>query len=215
MAASAKNKKQERKKSKQGAAKGEKAARGAKAEKGRGKKVRPVPKGSEGVIAHLVVSDGKAAIAFYRKAFGALVREKHAAPGDGRLMHAELEIDGRLLYLGDEFPEFGGPSRTPQALGGTAVILHRYVEDCDKAIAKAVKAGATLTMPAMDMFWGDRYGRVLDPFGYEWALATRVREVAARDMKAAMKAILSGCEQEAPAESTAITATEEPASAGL
>jgi len=125
-----------------------------------------------GPIPHLTVNDGKAALKYYQEAFGAIIEREMPAPDGQRLMHASLKIGDGTLMLNDEFPEYcGGKLRNPTALGGTPVVLHLNVPDCDATIEKAVKAGGTVKMPAMDMFWGDRYGQVIDPFGHEWSFA--------------------------------------------
>lgn len=144
--------------------------------------VSPIPAGHEGLIPHLVCSNAAQAIEFYKKAFDA--EEISRMPGpDGRLMHAELRIGGRPLFLADDFPEYcGGKSSSPEGLGGTPVTLHRYVEDCDATIAKAVAAGATVRLPATDMFWGDRYGQIVDPAGHLWALATHTQDLTPEQM---------------------------------
>ena len=124
-------------------------------------------------IPHLVVNDGAAACEYYKAALGASVQSCVPMKGDKRVLHASLSVGEAVFFLNDDFPEFcGGKSRTPQALGGTAVTIHLCVPDCDAAMAKAAKAGATITMPAMDAFWGDRYGKVVDPFGHEWSFST-------------------------------------------
>jgi len=148
----------------------------------------PIPEGCEGIITHLCVKGGAEAIEFYKKAFGA--EEMARMPGpDGRIMHAELRIGASLVYLGDDFPEFcGGKEHHPNALGGSPVTIHQYVKDCDAAIQKAAEAGATVTMPAADMFWGDRYGKVTDPFGHTWAFATHVRDMSPEEMAKAASA---------------------------
>jgi uncharacterized glyoxalase superfamily protein PhnB len=122
------------------------------------KATQAIPPGQEHLIPHLVCSPCAEAIAFYQKAFGA--EEMGRMPGpDGRIMHAALRIGKSVLFLNDEFPEYcGGKASTPQALTGTPVTIHHYVENCDAAIQRAQEAGATVAMPAMDMFWGDRYG---------------------------------------------------------
>ncbi len=126
-----------------------------------------------GFIPHLVVHDGAAAVKFYEQALGATTQSSVPMKGDTRLLHAAMAVDGATFFLCDDFPEFcGGKNRTPKALGGTAVTIHLCVPDCDAAIAKAAGAGATVTMPAMDAFWGDRYGKVVDPFGHEWSFST-------------------------------------------
>jgi uncharacterized glyoxalase superfamily protein PhnB len=115
----------------------------------------------------LIVANAAAAIDFYVKAFDAV--EMARIPGEnGKLMHAMLRIGDSPLMLVDEMPEWG--SVGPQTLKGTPVVIHMYSKDVDAAIAKAVAAGATLTMPPADMFWGDRYGQLKDPFGVTWAM---------------------------------------------
>ena len=149
-------------------------------------KVNPIPEGAEGAIPHLVVKGGNQAIDFYKKAFGA--EEVMRMPGpDGRLMHGEIRIGSALVYLADDFPEMcGGKSRTPQSLGGTPATIHRYVTDCDSVIKRAVDAGAKVTMPATDMFWGDRYGVVEDPFGHSWSFATHKQDLTPQQIEKAM-----------------------------
>jgi len=103
-------------------------------------------------------------------------------------MHAEIRIGGKPLFLNDDFPEFcGGKAANPKALGGTPVTIHRYVEDCDAAIQRAADAGATVRMPPMDMFWGDRYGMVVDPFGHQWSIATHQRDLTPQQIEKNMK----------------------------
>jgi PhnB protein len=118
---------------------------------------------------HLVCAGAADAIEFYKKAFGA--EEVMRLPGpDGRLMHASVKINGATVLLVDEMPEYGvlGPAK----LGGTAVTLHLVVPDVDSAVERAVNAGAIITMPVANQFWGDRYGVIKDPFGHSWSLAT-------------------------------------------
>ena len=136
-----------------------------------------------GVTPHLCVAGAAAAIDFYARAFGAT--EVMRLPGpDGRLMHASVLLNGAMVMLNDEYPEMGGLG--PKARGGTAVTLHLHVPDVDAAVARAVEAGARLVMPVEDMFWGDRYGLVEDPFGHQWSLATPVRAVSAADLAEAV-----------------------------
>ena len=131
------------------------------------------PKMMTGVTPHLVCNDAAAAIDFYKAAFGA--EEMVRLPGkDGRLMHAALMINGGMVMLVDEFPDMIVTS--PRTLGGTPVTLHLYVPDATAAIARAAAAGATVTMPAQPMFWGDLYGMVTDPFGHIWSIATPMGE---------------------------------------
>lgn len=154
----------------------------------------PIPPGREGLIPHLVCSPCADAIEFYKKAFGAEELSRMPAPDGERLMHAEISIGGRPVFLVDDFPEYcGGKSGTATALGGTPVTIHRYVEDCDAAINRAEQAGATVKMPAQDMFWGDRYGVVTDPFGHQWSLATHQKDLTPEEMYAGMQEAFSQC----------------------
>jgi uncharacterized glyoxalase superfamily protein PhnB len=132
--------------------------------------VKPIPDGYHTVTPHLVLRDAAKAIDFYKKAFGA--EELFRMPGpDGKIMHAEIKIGDSIVYLCDELPRMKGWV-SPAQLKGTTVCLHIYTEDVDAAFDKAVAAGATVTMPIMDAFWGDRYGKLSDPFGHEWSIAT-------------------------------------------
>ena len=120
---------------------------------------------------YLVVSNAAAAIDFYKQAFGAVELTRHAAPGTEKLMHAHLAIHGGHLMLCDDFSSLGyGKSETPEALGGSPVTFHLHVDDADAAWAQAVAAGAEVTMPLADQFWGDRYGQLRDPFGHKWSI---------------------------------------------
>lgn len=122
---------------------------------------------------HIVCAGAADAIDFYKEAFGA--EELMRIPGqDGKLMHAAISIDGAMLMLVDENPAWG--IRGPLSLGGSPVTLHRNVPNADAAIERAVAAGATVTMPAHDAFWGDRYGQVKDPFGHNWSIAHPLRD---------------------------------------
>lgn len=152
-------------------------------------KVSAIPMGQEGILPHLVVDGGAKAIEFYKKAFGAVERFRMPSP-DGRLMHAEIQIDRTVVYIADSFPEYGGDCESPKKVGGNSVVLHRYVEDVDAAIEKARKAGAEVTMPPADMFWGDRYGKIKDPFGHVWSLATHKQDLTPEQIgQAAAKAM--------------------------
>lgn len=145
--------------------------------------VNPVPPGFHALTPHLVCHGAAQAIDFYVKAFAAIELGRLPGP-DGRLMHAMLRIGDSPLMLVDDFPEHGSPS--PLALKGSPVTLHHYVENADAAFARAVDAGARVIMPLADMFWGDRYGVLEDPFGHRWSIATHLRDVTAEEMKAAM-----------------------------
>ena len=145
--------------------------------------VKPIPDDMHTLTPHLVCAGAAAAIDFYVKAFNAIELARLRGP-NGKLMHAMVKIGDSPLMLFDEVPEWG--SRSPQTLKGTPVIIHMYVKDVDAAMAQAVAAGATLTMPATDMFWGDRYGQLTDPFGHQWSLATHTRDVTSEEMQAEM-----------------------------
>ena len=145
--------------------------------------VKPIPDDMHTLTPHLVCAGAAAAIDFYVKAFNAVELARLPGP-NGKLMHAMVKIGDSPLMLFDEVPEWG--SRSPQTLKGTPVIIHMYVQDVDAAIAQAVAAGATVTMPATDMFWGDRYGQITDPFGHQWSLATHIRDVSPEEMQAEM-----------------------------
>ncbi len=121
----------------------------------------------KGLIPHLCVKGGSAAIEFYTAGLGAVELSRMPSE-DGRIMHAALLIGESMLFLSDDMPDFcGGVSHAPS--GPSPVTLHLCVEDVDAAMAQAVAAGATVTMPAADMFWGDRYGQLVDPFGHAWS----------------------------------------------
>src|SRR4051812_46344748 len=124
------------------------------------------------VVPHLTSSDATKAIDFYKAAFGATEVRRMPHNDGKRIMFAELQIGDGHLYLNDDFPEFcGGKSRLVEKLGGVPMTLHMNVPDCDATFKKAVAAGATTKMPPADMFWGDRYAQVVDPFGFEWSFS--------------------------------------------
>lgn len=143
-------------------------------------KARAIPEGYHTVTPYLVIKDADKAIDFYKRAFGATEVVRMAGPG-GKVMHAEIKIGDSYVMLSEEFLEMGNPS--PQTLKGSAVSLHVYVEDVDAAFDRAVQAGAKATMPPQDMFWGDRFGKLVDPFGHLWSLATHTEDVAPEEMK--------------------------------
>lgn len=139
------------------------------------------------VSPHLVVDDAAAAIDFYVKAFDAV--EYGRVPGpDGKLIHAALNINGFMVMLNDDFPEYNdGKSSTPIALGGTPVTIHLTVTNVDSKFQQAINAGATVVQSLEDQFWGDRYGVLRDPFGHHWSLGQPVREVSQEEIQEAMK----------------------------
>lgn len=121
------------------------------------------------------------AIEFYKKALGATELMRMETP-DGRIMHAELQIGDSIIFLSDEFPEMG-KTRSPQTLGGTTATLNLYVDDVDASFKRAVDSGATAGMPVSDMFWGDRYGMIADPFGQTWGLATHKEDLSPQELE--------------------------------
>jgi len=143
------------------------------------------------IIPHLVCEGAADAIEFYKKAFDAV--ELMRLPGEnGRIMHATLKIGDSTLMLADDFPEYGGLG--PKALKGSPVTLHLSSPDVDAAFKQAVDAGASVRMPPADMFWGDRYGQVTDPFGHHWSIATRVKDMTPAQMADAMKQMPNDCQ---------------------
>jgi PhnB protein len=148
--------------------------------------VSPIPPGMTAVTPHLVCRGAAAAIDFYKQAFGAIELARLPGP-DGRLMHGMINIGGAAIMLVDEYLEHPEQcALSPLALKGSPVTIHLYVPDVDATLAQAVAAGARLTMPAADMFWGDRYGRLEDPFGHQWSVATHIRDVSPEEIVAAM-----------------------------
>ena len=142
--------------------------------------VKPVPEGYHTVTPYLTVNDGAKAIEFYKRAFGAQERSRMEGP-PGKIGHAELKIGDSIIMLSDEMP--GGGNRAPQSLGGTAVNIFLYVNDVDSVFDQAVKAGAKPDMPPSDMFWGDRFGKLTDPFGHSWSVATHKEDLAPAEMQ--------------------------------
>jgi uncharacterized glyoxalase superfamily protein PhnB len=132
---------------------------------------------------YLSVKGGLAAIAFYKQAFGAVENSRMPGPG-GKIMHAQMRIGDSLFMLADDFPDSGCVG--PLALKNTPVYIHLYVEDADAVFDRAVEAGAKPVMPMADMFWGDRYGQIEDPFGHRWSIATHKRDMTPEQMREAM-----------------------------
>jgi PhnB protein len=155
-------------------------------------KVNPIPAGYHSVTPYLVVKDGNGALEYYKQAFGATEMNRMAGP-DGRIMHAEFKIGDSMLMLSDEV----GPNRSPQSLGGTPVSIFLYVEDVDSVFKQAVNAGAKADMPPEDMFWGDRFGKLTDPSGHQWALATHIEDVAPEEMGKRAQAAMAQMSQAA------------------
>jgi PhnB protein len=121
---------------------------------------------------HLICKDAASAIDFYKRAFGA-TETMRLPDKNGLLMHAAITVNGATVMLMDEYLDYG--ARSPKTIGGTPVVLHLSVPDVDAAVSKAVAEGATVIMPVDDMFWGDRYGEIEDPFGHRWSISTPVK----------------------------------------
>ena len=147
---------------------------------------KPIPDGMHSLTPHLVCDGAAAAIDFYKRAFNAQELARMPGPG-GKLMHAMLKIGDSHFMLNDEFRDFGGFG--PKYLKGSPVTIHLYVTDVDAQVAQAVAAGAKLTMPVADMFWGDRYGQLEDPFGHKWSVATHIKDTTPEEAMAAMMAM--------------------------
>jgi PhnB protein len=140
---------------------------------------KPIPEGYHNITPYLAVDDATQAIEFYKRAFGATERSRMPGP-DGRIAHAELEIGDSLIMTSDQYPQ--SSCKTPKEVGGTTAAVFLYVEDVDSVVQDAVDAGATILQPAEDMFWGDRFGQVTDPFGHVWQIATHVEDVPPEEM---------------------------------
>lgn len=137
-----------------------------------------------GAVPYLIVSDASGAIDFYKQAFGATEISRAATPDGKKIMHAAIEINDSTLMLMDDFPEArDGKGSTPEALGGSPVLIHLQLADVDAVWNQAVAAGATVTMPLEDQFWGDRYGQLVDPYGHQWSLATTVATPSDEDLR--------------------------------
>ena len=144
---------------------------------------KPIPQGMHSLTPHLVCAGAAEAIDFYKRAFNAVEQARMPGP-DGKLMHAAVQIGDSTLMLVDENPQWG--LLGPKALKGSPVAIHLYVPNVDATVAQAVAAGAKVTMPVADMFWGDRYGQLEDPFGHRWSVATHARDMTPEEMHKAM-----------------------------
>ena len=145
--------------------------------------VKAIPDGMHSLTPHLTCAGATDAIEFYKKAFNAVEEARLPGP-QGKLMHAAVRIGDSMLMLMDEFPEMGGFG--PKSLKGSPVIIHLQVEDVDAVVKQAVEAGAKLTMPPADMFWGDRYAQLEDPFGHRWSVATHIQDLSPDEIQKAM-----------------------------
>ena len=144
-------------------------------------KVRAIPEGYYTATPYLVIRGAERALDFYKKAFGAVERSRMPGPG-GLLMHAEMTIGNSIIMMCDEMPQMQR-WLSPDSLKGTTAAVHLYVEDTDALVNRAVAAGAKISMPPMDMFWGDRFAKLTDPFGHEWTVATHQHDYTPEEMK--------------------------------
>ena len=145
------------------------------------KPAKAIPEGIKTLTPHFVVRDAPKAIDFYKRAFGAEEVVRMPGPDGKSVMHAEIKIGNSMLMIADECPQ--GDCKSPKTLGGTSVNIFLYVQDVDSTFQKAVAAGATATMPPTDMFWGDRYGKVLDPYGHSWGMATHKLDMTPEEIQ--------------------------------
>ena len=153
---------------------------------------KPIPEGYQSVVPYLAVDDATKAIEFYKRAFGATERGMMKGP-DGKIAHCELQIGDSVVMLSDPYPQFA--TKPPKEIGATTCGLFMYVEDVDEAIQTAADAGATITMPAEDQFWGDRFGQVQDPFGHQWQIATRIEELTPEEVERRGQEFMAGISQ--------------------
>ena len=140
---------------------------------------KPIPDGMHSLTPHLICAGAADAIEFYKRAFKAIEQARLPGP-DGKLMHAAVKIGDSTLMLVDANPQWG--SFGPKSLKGSPVTIHLYVPDVDATVAQAVAAGAKVTMPVADMFWGDRYGQLEDPFGHRWSVATHKQDLTREEL---------------------------------
>lgn len=151
--------------------------------------VKPIPEGVHSLTPYLTICGASAAIDFYASAFGAVELMRMDAPGGDKVIHADLLIGDSHIYISEEFPEMG--ARSPIAMGGTPVAIHLYVEDVDATFAAAIEAGGTAVMPPMDMPWGDRWGKLTDPYGHSWSVATHIADPSPAEIQAGMEAMMA------------------------
>ena len=156
--------------------------------------VKPVPDGYNTVSAYLIVKNSAKALDFYKQALGAEPGLRMATPDGKGTMHAEMHLGDSTIMLTDENPQWGAQS--PQSLGGSPQSLHIYVDDADALFNRAVEAGCEVVAPIMDAFWGDRYGKVKDPFGHQWGIATHKEDVPPEEMGKRAEAFFASMEQQ-------------------
>lgn len=152
--------------------------------------VRPIPEGFTNVTPYLTCEGADKALDFYTKAFAAVEVSRMHGP-DGKVMHAEMRIGNGMVMLSDDYPNFN--SLGPQALKGTPVGVHLYVDNADATWERAIAAGCTVLMPLADAFWGDRFGMLVDPFGHRWSIATHLKDLTPEQIEEGMKSMAQGC----------------------
>lgn len=150
--------------------------------------VKPIPEGFRTVTPYLIIKGAAAALEFYKKAFGAV--EVMRYEDSGQIAHAEMRIGDSIVMLSDEHPQMG--YKSPVTIGGTATGIHLYVEDVDALFNRAVAAGAKVTRPLVDQFYGDRTGSLVDPFGHMWSLGTHKEDVSEEEMRRRMQKLQGG-----------------------
>jgi uncharacterized glyoxalase superfamily protein PhnB len=155
-------------------------------------KTTPIPEGFHTITPSLIVNDAASALEFYKSALGAEVLIRMPTPDGSKIMHSSLRVGNSIFFVTDEFPGMSQKSAT--SLGGTAVSLNLYVDDADAAFDRAVQAGATVLMPVAEMFWGDRFGTVADPFGHVWSFATQVKQPTLEEVMEGAKAAFGSAE---------------------
>lgn len=151
------------------------------------KGIKPIPAGFRTVTSYMVLNDAKNAIEFYKKAFGAKEIMRHTTR-DGKIMNAQIKIGDSIVMLNDEFP--GAPTKSPISLGASTFTLHIYSKNVDRLWKQALSAGATITMPLDNQFWGERYGQIVDPFGHHWSLSQQIK-MSPKEMEEKQKAAMA------------------------
>jgi len=152
-------------------------------------RVKPIPEGYHSVTPYLCIDGAAEAIEFYKKAFGAKELSRMPAPG-GKIGHAEVQIGDSHVMLADEFPEMG--FRSPKSIGGTPVMMHLYVEDVDATVTRLASAGAKVVRAVEDQFYGDRGGKIEDPFGHSWYVSTHVEDVSPEELEKRAASMFAG-----------------------
>jgi uncharacterized glyoxalase superfamily protein PhnB len=149
--------------------------------------IKPIPTGFRTLTSYLIVNDGKAAIDFYKRAFGGKELTRSLTP-DGRIMNAQIKIGDSIVMIADEIP--GTVMKSPLSLGASTVTMHIYSKNVDRLWTQATEAGARVLMPLENQFWGDRYGQLIDPFGHHWSLAQHIK-MSAREMEEKQRAAMA------------------------